>query len=113
PENIRATSVQPSPEDLREVGRSCGLTWLWIQTRLVSFTRRRCRKRLGRGFRRLAETNFSCYKIDMAMKGANTEPEIVTRNGKPVSAILPIKKYQQMIERLEDAADVACLKRAR
>ena len=49
----------------------------------------------------------------MAMKGANTEPEIVTRNGKPVSAILPIKKYQEMIERLEDAADVAWLKRAR
>ena len=49
----------------------------------------------------------------MGMKGANTEPEIVTRNGKPVSAILPIKKYQQMIERLEDAADVAWLKRAR
>ena len=44
---------------------------------------------------------------------SNTEPEIVTRNGKPVSAILPIKKYQQMIERLEDAADVAWLKRAR
>jgi len=49
----------------------------------------------------------------MAMKGANTEPEIVTRNGKPVSVILPIKKYQRMIERLEDAADVAWLKRAR
>jgi len=30
-----------------------------------------------------------------------------------VSVILPIKKYQEMIERLEDAADVAWLKRAR
>ncbi len=49
----------------------------------------------------------------MAVKGANTESEIVTRNGKPVSVILPIKKYQEMIERLEDAEDVAWLKRAR
>ena len=41
------------------------------------------------------------------MKAANTEPEIVTKNGKPVSVILPIK------ERLEDAKDIAWLKRAR
>ena len=34
-------------------------------------------------------------------------------NGKPVSVILPIRKYQEMLERLEDAADVAWLKRAR
>ncbi len=47
------------------------------------------------------------------MKAANSEPEIVTRNGKPVSVILPIKKYQEMIERLEDAKDVAWLKRTR
>jgi prevent-host-death family protein len=47
------------------------------------------------------------------MKAANAEPEIVTRNGKPVSVILPIKKYQEMIERLEDAEDVAWLKKAR
>jgi PHD/YefM family antitoxin component YafN of YafNO toxin-antitoxin module len=47
------------------------------------------------------------------MKAGNAEPEIVTRNGKPVSVILPIKKYQEMIERLEDAEDVAWLKRAR
>ena len=47
------------------------------------------------------------------MKAANAEPEIVTRNGKAVSVILPIKKYQEMIERLEDAKDVAWLKRAR
>jgi prevent-host-death family protein len=47
------------------------------------------------------------------MKAANSEPEIVTRNGKPVSVILPIKKYQEMIERLEDAEDVAWLKKAR
>src|SRR5439155_8936892 len=47
------------------------------------------------------------------MKAANAEPEIVTRNGKPVSVILPIRKYQEMIECLEDAKDVAWLKRAR
>ena len=43
----------------------------------------------------------------------NVEPEIVTKNGKPVSVILPIEEYQQMLERLEDAEDVAWLKRAR
>ena len=41
------------------------------------------------------------------------EPEIVTRKGKPVSVILPIKAYQELLERLEDAEDVAWLKRAR
>ncbi len=47
------------------------------------------------------------------MKAALAEPEIVTKKGKPVSVILPIKQYREMIERLEDADDVACLKRAR
>jgi PHD/YefM family antitoxin component YafN of YafNO toxin-antitoxin module len=47
------------------------------------------------------------------MKATPVEPEIITRNGKAVSVILPIKKYQEMIERLEDAEDVAWLKRAR
>ncbi len=47
------------------------------------------------------------------MKATNAQPEIITRNGKPVSVILPIKKYREMIERLEDAEDVAWLKRAR
>jgi hypothetical protein len=46
------------------------------------------------------------------MKATPVEPEIITRNGKAVSVILPIKKYQE-IERLEEAADVAWLKRAR
>jgi len=50
----------------------------------------------------------------MAMKAvAFDEPEIVTHKGKPVSVILPIKEYQEMLERLEDAQDVAWLKRAR
>ena len=47
------------------------------------------------------------------MKVALREPEVVTKNGKPVSVILPIKQYQEMIERLEDAEDVAWLKKLR
>jgi prevent-host-death family protein len=47
------------------------------------------------------------------MKATNREPEIVTRNGKPVSVILPIKEYQELLERAEDAEDVAWLKRKR
>lgn len=41
------------------------------------------------------------------------EPEIVTKKGKAVSVILPIKQYQEMLERLEDTEDVAWLKKAR
>ncbi len=41
------------------------------------------------------------------------EPEIVTRKGKPVSVIIPIKEYEELLERLEDSEDVASLKRAR
>jgi PHD/YefM family antitoxin component YafN of YafNO toxin-antitoxin module len=47
------------------------------------------------------------------MKTALPEPEIITKKGKPVSVILPIKQYQEMMERLEDAEDVAWLKKAR
>ena len=47
------------------------------------------------------------------MKASFAEPEIVTKNGKPVSVIIPIKEYEEMIERLEDAEDVAYLKEAR
>lgn len=47
------------------------------------------------------------------MKTIFSEPEIVTRKGKPVSVILPIKDYQELLERAEDAEDVAWLKRAR
>jgi PHD/YefM family antitoxin component YafN of YafNO toxin-antitoxin module len=41
------------------------------------------------------------------------EPEIVTRKGKPVSVILPIADYQELLERVEDADDVARLKELR
>lgn len=47
------------------------------------------------------------------MKTPVFEPEIVTRKGKPVSVILPIKDYEELLERAEDAEDVAWLKRAR
>jgi len=48
-----------------------------------------------------------------AVKTTFPEPEIVTRKGKPVSVIIPIKDYQELLERVEDAGDVAWLKRAR
>ena len=47
------------------------------------------------------------------MKAALQEPEIVTRNGKAVSVILPIANYVELLEKAEDAADTAWLKRAR
>ena len=47
------------------------------------------------------------------MKATSSEPEIVMRKGKPVSVILPIKDYEELLERVEDAGDVAALKRAR
>ena len=47
------------------------------------------------------------------MKATLPEPEIVTRKGKPVSVILPIKDYEELLERVEDAEDVVSLKRAR
>jgi hypothetical protein len=47
------------------------------------------------------------------MKASYLEPEIVTRKGKPVSVILPIKDYEELLERAEDADDIAWLKKAR
>jgi PHD/YefM family antitoxin component YafN of YafNO toxin-antitoxin module len=47
------------------------------------------------------------------MKATLDEPEIVTRKGKPVSVILPIKHYEELLERVDDAADLASLKRSR
>lgn len=37
----------------------------------------------------------------------------MTRNGKAVSVIIPIKDYEELLERAEDAEDIAWLKRAR
>lgn len=47
------------------------------------------------------------------MKATHRRPEIVTRNGKPVSVIIPIKDSEDLLERAEDARDVAWLKQAR
>jgi prevent-host-death family protein len=47
------------------------------------------------------------------MKATMAEPEIVTRKGKPVSVIIPIKDYEELLERAEDSDDVAWLTRAR
>jgi PHD/YefM family antitoxin component YafN of YafNO toxin-antitoxin module len=47
------------------------------------------------------------------VKTTLSEPEIVTRKGKPVSVILPIADYEELLERAEDAADVTWLKAAR
>ncbi len=47
------------------------------------------------------------------MKTTAPELEIVTRKGKPVSVIIPIKDYEELLERVEDTDDVAWLKRAR
>ena len=47
------------------------------------------------------------------MKETLPEPQIVTRKGKVVSVIIPIKDYEELLERLEDTDDAAWLKRAR
>ena len=47
------------------------------------------------------------------MKATVAELEVVTRNGKPVSVIVPIKDYEELLERAEDADDVVWLKHAR
>lgn len=47
------------------------------------------------------------------MKSSLPEPEIITRKGKAVSVILPIKQYEALLERLEDSVDLAYLKKAR
>jgi hypothetical protein len=47
------------------------------------------------------------------MKATLAEPAIVTRKGKPISVIIPIKDYEELLERVEDADDLTWLKRAR
>ena len=47
------------------------------------------------------------------MKAASQELEIVIRKGKPVSVIVPIKDYEELLERAEDAEDIAWLKHLR
>jgi hypothetical protein len=47
------------------------------------------------------------------VKTTSPEPEIVTCRGEQVSGILPIANYEELLERVEDAKDVAWLKHAR
>lgn len=46
----------------------------------------------------------------MAKQGA---PDVIYRNGEPIGVILDIKAYQEMLERLEDAEDLALLNEMR
>jgi hypothetical protein len=47
------------------------------------------------------------------MKATLPKPEFVVRDGKPVSVILRLKDYQELLERAEDAEDKAWLAKAR
>jgi prevent-host-death family protein len=47
------------------------------------------------------------------MKATRSEPEVITRNGKAVSVIVPIAEYEELLERAEDATDLKWLKHAR
>ena len=42
-----------------------------------------------------------------------TTLQIITRNGKAVSVIIPIAEYEELLQRAEDASDLKWLKRAR
>ena len=44
------------------------------------------------------------------MKTTMAELDVVTRKGKPVSVIVPIKDFEELLERAEDSDDVAWLK---
>ena len=37
---------------------------------------------------------------------ASKSPEIIYRNNKPVSVIIDLEKYKEMLERLEDIEDI-------
>lgn len=47
------------------------------------------------------------------MKTSGKVPEIVMRNGKPSAVILDIDEYREMLERLEDIADLQTLHKMR
>jgi PHD/YefM family antitoxin component YafN of YafNO toxin-antitoxin module len=46
-------------------------------------------------------------------KTGRRSPEIVLRDGKPAAVILDIDEYQDMLERLEDLADLRMLQEMR
>jgi hypothetical protein len=47
------------------------------------------------------------------MKASWSGAEIVTRDGEPVSVILPIDQYEQLLKRAQDAEALARLKKSR
>jgi len=47
------------------------------------------------------------------MRVKHKRPEIIVRNGKPAAVILDIEEYREMLERLEDAEDLAVLEQMR
>ena len=47
------------------------------------------------------------------MKATLAKPEFVVRNGKPISVIIPLQDYQELLERAEDAEHTAWLKKTR
>ncbi len=49
----------------------------------------------------------------MTSKTKQNAPEIVLRDGKPVSVIIDIAEYKDMLERLEDAEDLKKLEKMR
>ncbi len=49
----------------------------------------------------------------MKTKDKSKAPDIVLKDGKPAAVILDIDKYQEMLERLEDAEDLKILAQMR
>jgi len=41
------------------------------------------------------------------------EPEMIYKSGKPTAVILPLADYKELLERVEDAADLQWLKKTR
>jgi hypothetical protein len=41
------------------------------------------------------------------------EPEMIYKSGKPTAVILPLADYEELLERVEDAADLKWLQKAR
>ena len=49
----------------------------------------------------------------MKTKAKSKAPDIILKDGKPAAVILDIDKYQEMLERLEDAEDLKILAQMR
>ncbi len=41
------------------------------------------------------------------------EPEMIYKGGKPTAVILPLAQYEELLERVEDAADLKYLRKIR